>query len=70
MQHLEVSAAVRHIYIYIYIIYVVRQLRVNCNGLKTKYGCSKLVGIHSTSTAACFTYSFELNFYGTLNYVE
>ena len=27
MQHLEVSGAVRHIYIYIY-IYVVRQLRV------------------------------------------
>ena len=30
MQHLEVSGAVRHIYIYIY-IYVVRQLRVNQN---------------------------------------
>ena len=32
MQHLEVSGAVRHIYIYIYIYiykYVVRQLRVN-----------------------------------------
>ena len=32
MQHLEVSGAVRHIYIYIYkyiYIYVVRQLKVN-----------------------------------------
>ena len=28
MQHLEVSGAVRHIYIYIY-IYVIRQLKVN-----------------------------------------
>ena len=32
MQHLEVSGAVRHIYIYIY-IYVVRQLRVNKQSL-------------------------------------
>ena len=28
MQHLEVSGAVRHIYIYIY-IYVIRRLKVN-----------------------------------------
>jgi len=33
MQHLEVSGAVRHIYIYIY-IYVIRRLKVNSSCIK------------------------------------
>ena len=35
MQHLEVSGAVRHIYIYIY-IYIIRRLKVNLFSLRLK----------------------------------
>ena len=63
MQHLEVSGAVRHIYIYIY-IYVIRLLKVNCE-ISAKAGllylCTAQVKImwiytftaHITSSAWC-----------------
>ena len=41
MQLLEVSGAVRHIYIYIY-IYVIRRLRVKLINLDEKYSGSSL----------------------------